>query len=331
MNHPEQALFEEVKGLRTQMEEVRDRIFKVEQTYVSKVEGTEKRECTYKRIQDKIANYKQSLENKKILIVDGKRVPLFKSTIESNIYKSDKFLALWETSQTEILLDMDYEYFMAMMDIIKRGHNFNQLDEEDKITMNRNFKLRSKDLEKDEIFNDILKTYFTDVSSFQALVSDYNLNYRSIPVNLKELVVDVRIEPFSSNMSHLEKHDITKSKTYSDLTDPSNKKGIFLDYNSNAFVDFKSALRIKTIGLKPFTEDTNAFYPTTGSYYARLYTSSNGKDWNLVGTMPSDYGSSNNDYVCTFNLGGFKTVKHLKLNTNSSSQFSLSYIKVDYE
>ncbi len=94
MDHPEQALFDEVKGLRGQMEEVRDRIFKIENVYINKVENTERRDYVSKSIDNKLAAYKENLEFKKTIEVDNRYVPIFKDTVFQNIYKSNKLMSM---------------------------------------------------------------------------------------------------------------------------------------------------------------------------------------------------------------------------------------------
>lgn len=329
MEHPEQALFDEVKGLRGQMEEVRDRIFKIENTYNNKVENIERREFIAKTVSNKLSTYKENLTTKKIIYVDNRAVPIFKSTVTQNIYKSCKLSAFWDSPKTEVILDLDYDYFMAILDIVKRGHNFEALDEEDKASIQRNFRLRSKDLEKDPVFNDLLKQFFPDPNVLSQIAVDYSLAFKSIPSKLDELVKDISYLEDNS-MSHCDKYNIVKEKAFSKITDPKNDFAIFLDYNKNAVVELSFPIRIRTIGLRPFIKDTGMFYPTTGSYYARFYLSNNGKDWDDIAVMPSDYGNANNDYISIFNLGKFKTIKFIKFTTNSSSQFSVSYIKFDY-
>jgi len=277
-------------------------------------------------VNEKLSEYKANLKTKKIFMVDNQAIPLFKSTVEKNIYKSDTLLKYFEDPCSEILLDMDQDYFLAILDIVKKGHNFFSLDEEDKADMVRKFKLRSKHLERDEIFNNLIKLHFPDPNVFSAVVVDFNLNFKSVPKDLIGLVIGVSND---SVMTHLDKHTMKTQEDFDLFTDSKNKKAIFLDYNKQAIVELKNPVRIKQIGLKPFTADTNAFYPTTGAYYPKFHISMNNVDWEYIGIMPSTWGSSNDDYLTTFNLGGFKSFKYIKFNTDSSSQFSVSYIKLD--
>lgn len=330
MEHPEQKLFDEVKGLKTELEEVRDRIFKIENTYIDKVENIEKREYTSLIVEEKLKIYKENLESRKIFILDNHRIPLFKSTVERNIYNSEKLLNYWNNTNTEIVLDYDYDYFMAILEIVKRGHNFECLDAEDKLTFKRNFKLRTRTLSKDSIFNLMIKEFFSDHESFSKIVIDYNLNYSSVPNDLSDLVVSVKVLEGSGSMTHLDKHNIlSKQDKWKKLTDVKNKLALFLDYNQNGVIELKTTVRINKIGLKPFTESSSEFSPTTGSYYPKLLVSNNEKHWDEIGVMPSDYGSFSNDYISSFNFGSYKSVKYIKITTNSSSQFSLSYIKFE--
>lgn len=327
MDHPEQALFDEVKGLRSQMEEVRDRIFKIENVYNNKVENTERREYTSKVIDNKLNLYKENLKTKKIVIVDNRSVPIFKSTVFENIYKSPKLMSLWDSEKSEIVYDMDYDYFMAVMDIVRRGHNIEMLDQDDKNALQRNFKLRSKDLEKDQVFNDVLKCFFSEHDSFSSMIIDYNLNLGYVPNDLSNIVENIKY--LDGQLSNLSAHDIGESKNYNEIFNKKNEKAIFLDYNKNAVVELKSTVRVKAISIRPFIKDTSVFYPTTGASYARVATSNDNKDWDDVCTLPSDYGSGNNDYICTLSLGKFKSFKYIKFITNGSAQLSVSYIKLD--
>jgi hypothetical protein len=327
MDHPEQALFDEVKGLRSQMEEVRDRIFKIENVYINKVENTERREYTSKVIDNKLIAYKENLKTKKIVVVDNRYVPIFKDTVFTNVYKSPKLMSLWDSDKTEIIYDMDYDYFMAVMDIVRRGHNIEMLDKEDKNALQRNFKLRSKELDKDIVFAEILKTFFNDHESFSTLIIDYNLNFGSIPSDLSNIVESIKY--LDGTLTNLVAHDIGETKNFNEIFNVKNEKAIFLDYNKNAVVELTMTVRAKTIYLRPFTKDTGVFYPTTGASYARIYISNDYKEWDLIGTLPSDYGSASNDYICPMVLGKFKSFKYIKFNTNGSAQLSVSYIKLE--
>jgi len=307
---------------------VRNRIFKIEATYIEKVENTEKREYKTKVIDKKMCQYKENIKTRKLISVDNQTVPLFRGTVENNIYRSEKLLRLWDSPNTEVVIDIDGDYFSAILDIVRKGHNFFCLDEEDKSSVVRKFKLRNKNLEKDDIFNKLIREYFTDSEVFAQIVVDFTLNYSSVPKDLSDLVEDIT---YDKNLSHLDKHMMKTKEEYVKMTDIKNDKGIFLDYNKEMLIKFKVPVRTRMIGLKPFTADQSAFAPTTGSYYPKLYVSYNGVDWDYIAQMPSNYGSANDDYVTLFNLGGYKSFKYIKVNTDSSSQWSLSYIKLDYK
>lgn len=325
MEHPEKALFEEVKGLKVQMEEVRNRIFKVEATYLDKVENVEKREFKIAQVNQKYDDYKSKLADKKLIYVDGKVIPLFKATVINNIYKSDKLTKLFEDANTEVVIDLDFVYFNGILDILRKGHNLFELDEEDK-NVNTKFSLISKNLEKDEVFINVIKAYFTEKVSFSRLIVDFNLNFKSVPEDLSNLIKNVSNN--TTEMMNVDKYKVKTPEDFKELTNYKNKKAIFMDYNREVIIEFSESVRIKEFGLKPFTEDNNLFYPTTGSYYPNIYISDNGIEWDSLGVMPSNYGSPNDDYITTFSLGKFKTVRFIKVNTNSSSQLSISHIKI---
>ena len=327
MDHPEKALFEEVKGLKTQMEEVRNRIFKVEATYIEKVEKIEKREYTSIQVDKKIEEYENNLNTMKLIRLDGKKIPLFRGTIVNNIYVSKKLLELFDNdSNFELIIDQDYNYFYLILNIIKKGHNYFCLDDEDKQSVIRKYSLNIKNLEKDPLFIQILN-YFFDEDAIKHIAVDFNLDYSFIPENVGIKSIKSSCEGL---MTHLDKHKLT-SENKNDLLNKDNKKGIFLDYTNNVVIELDNIVRIKKLGLKPFTADTSAFYPTTGSYYPTLYVSEDGSEYTSLGVMPSDYGSVNNDYVSNFLLNSHKNIKFIKVETNSSSQWSLSYIKLNYE
>lgn len=328
MDHPERALFEEVKGLKDQMEEVRNRIFKLEATYVDKVENTETREHKSEIINKKFATYKENLNSMKLIQVDGLSIPLFKSTLTDNIYTSEYFIKMFEEESREVIVDMDINFFNAILDIIKKGHNFYCLDEDDKNELSRKFNFSDKSLTKNPSFNKILRMFFPDNETFSKLIVDFDLNFKSIPDDLSNLVKTITNTTDYSNMSQVSAFAMTKDEEFQLIFNKNNKKALFLDYTKEAIIELKDKIRVKVIGLKPFTEDSNAFYPTTGSYYPSLFISEDGKDWDLVGVMPSTYGSPNDDYISKFNLSKFKTIKYFKFVTNSSSQFSLSYIEI---
>ncbi len=312
MDHPEKALFEEVKGLKDQMEEVRNRIFKLEATYVDKVENTETREHKAEIINKKFSIYKENLSSMKLFQVDGLTIPLFKTTVTDTIYRSDYFIELFEDSGKEVIIDTDIVIFNAILDIIKKGHNFYCLDEEDKNEIVKKFNFSDKSISKNPSFNQILKKYFPDKETFSKLIVDFDLNYKSIPDDLSNIVQAITNTTNSSNMSHVINYLMKNDEESQLLFNKNNKKALFLDYTKEAIVELKEKIRIKTIGLKPFTDDNNAFSPTTGSYYASLYISEDGKDWDLIGVMPSTYGSPNDDYISKFTLSKYKTIKFFK-------------------
>lgn len=330
MQHPEQALFDEVKGLKIQMDEVRDRIFKVENTYINKVENSEKRDHISKVVESKILSYKEALKSKKLILIDGKQVPLFKDTVFTNIYQSTKLKELWDSPKIEVILDLDYEYFNAILDIVKKGHNFEILNDEDKQAVVKNFKLKNDKLSKDRVFNKYLQMFFSDNESISKIAIDYNLDYACVPSDLSNMIKNIEYnkEPLSTT----EKYNLVAKKEFNSLTNPKNNLAIFMDYNSTCVIELNTSVRIKNIGLKPFTNDSNVFSPATGAYYPKLYHSNDNKDWKYVGVMPSTYGTEITEDSCsTFNLGGFTSIKFIKIVTDGSSQFSLSYLKLNQD
>lgn len=328
MQHPEQALFDEVKGLRTDMEQLRDRIFKIENDYNEKVEKTEKKEYTQKRIDQKIKDYNDSLAERRDVIVDGKKVPIFKRTVELNTYKCPKLLSLWDFTKTDIVMDIDFKYFSEIINIVRRGHNLMLLNETEAEAFRKSFRL-PKHLEKDYVFHGLINKFF-DHDSVTKLSVEYNLPYVCLPKSLDGIVANICAE--SGNCSSIAAtYNIFENKKYNDLFDEKSDNAIFLDYNAAIIVELKDSIRIRSYGLKPFTKDTNIFYPTTGSYYASTMVSDDGVNYTNSVVMPSDYGSTNNDYVSIFDLGGYKNVKYFKFTTNSSSQFSVSTIFLEYK
>lgn len=328
MQHPEQALFDEVKALRTDMEQLRDRIFKIENDYNEKVEKTEKKEFTQKRIDQKIKDYNASLSERKDIIVDGKRVPLFKKTVESNVYKCPKLLALWDFTKTEVIMDIDFRYFTEILNILRRGHNLTLLNPTEAEAFKKSFRLQ-KEFEKDYVFHSLISNFF-DQESTTRLSVEYNLPFVCLPKSLEDIVANMNSE--SGNCSTIGgSYNLFENKKYNDLFDSKSDNAIFLDYNSALVVELKDAVRVRNFALKPFTKDTNVFYPTTGSYYASVAVSEDGVNFTNSTLMPSDYGSTNNDYVTTFDLGGHKNVKFFKFSTTGSSQFSVSTIFLEYK
>lgn len=330
MEIEEKKVIDEIKYQKTQIEELRNRIFKLELEYNEKIESFEKRELRLETITSKYNKYVNDLNEKTVLIIGDKSIPIFKSTILDNIYISHKFLEFFnEQSSKEIIIDHDNKYFYEILNIIHKGNNYFMLSSEEKESISREFSLYVKSNEKDSLFLNVLSEFFKN-EYIGSIISDFNLNMKYVIFNKDDFIKSVSLNNSETSFTSLKSYQFdSNGKDYNQIFNEKNKKAFFVDYNKELIIEFQDFIRIDSLSLRPFLENNGLFYPTSGSYYASLHISKNGITYDFIAKMPSSYGSSTDEYITKLNFGAYKTIRFLKFTTDSSSQFSLNYIKID--
>jgi hypothetical protein len=312
MEHPEKALFDEVRGLRSQLEESKERILTIEKDYKEKVVYLEKRCAIDERCEEKLNKYENDLNNKVTFIINEKEYPFFKSTFTENIYKS----RLINNDENKIRLDIQKKDFKGLIHIIRLGHNYyNQTQK----SIRRKFNI-DKNLKDNPNFHIYLERYF-ELESFTEIINDFDIStaFTGSVDKLEDLFEECTC---SSRYIHsdLEKYNATDIQ---DILKLSGQKAYFVNYSANLDIKLKQQVRINRFYIKPF--QGNNWISTNGHTYTLVYYSLDGANWNFLCNVPSTYGGGQNNYLTEiyFNL---TSLRYLRFATTPSYQFSLAYI-----
>jgi hypothetical protein len=314
MEHPEKALFDEVRGLRTSLEDSKERIAEVEKEYQSRVIFLEKRCEIDESCHDKLESWKELCKNKINFYLNEKVYTFYRSTFYNNIYPvSQTFLPKRDDS---VILETNKGYFKALIEIIRIG-NEAFLTESKK----RNYKdLLDKSLRDNTNLVSFIKTCF-DENIFLHVCGDFGLNYSYLGKGSDEdLLESFTIENRYTTMMQ---HELTDIKT---LAYKKNSQGLFLNYNAEFTITLTETVRTGKIVIKPFTNDSSLFAPTNGNSNALIFSSLDGRTFDYLVNVPANYGSYQNNYFTEIYLQELTSFKYLKFKTTSSSLFSLSYL-----
>jgi hypothetical protein len=314
MEHPEKALFDEVRGLRTILEESKERIAKVEKEYQARVVTLEKRCMIDESCHEKLESWRVLCKNRINFFLNEKVYTFYKSTIYNNIYPLSKtFLPEREDS---IILETNKNFLKALIEIIRLGNEVFITE-----SKKRNFETAiEKSIKENPNFSTFIKSCFEE-SIFLSICSDFGLNYSYYGAGSEEdLLESFKIEGAYTNMSKYEIKDVKK------LADKNNSEGLFLNYNGEFVIRLSETIRTAKIIIKPFTTDPSSFSTSNGQTYAMIYSSLDGQKFDFLNNIPSFYGNNQNNNICDVYLQELTSFKYLKFKTNSSSLFSLSYI-----
>jgi hypothetical protein len=318
MEHPEKKLFDEVRGLRSDLEESKERILKVEKEYEQKVVYLESRCQIDERCEAKLKQWINKKNNKVTFLINDKEYPFFRSTFIDNVYKcNSEFLP---DGEDYIYVEMDKKYFKLIIEIIRKGH---QAFEEKLSNKKSKFStILDKALKEDKNFIATLKNSF-DPQSFFEIVNDFNLNYTYLGTKSNEELIEKFTVENPYTQTTVSKYVETEPKN---LGNPNSKKGLFLNYNGKIDITLSETLRTNRIYLKPFSADAGAFSPLSGASSTQILGSVDGERYDLLGLIPSDWGSTINRYLLTEVIFSEPmTYKYLRFS-NTSAYFSLSYV-----
>lgn len=316
MEHPDKALFDEVRGLRNTIEESKERIIQIEAEYLEKVEYLEKRGVIAERCDKKISEYLNNIKSKITFLVNGKEYTFFRSTFEQNIYKSTLDL-----SQGTIEMDIDKKHFKALLHIILLGNGQFSLDEELKYK-NKKFQI-PKNVQGNLVFAKSLTQYF-DNESYLLILTDFGISINHIPnIKPEELIIDCQVENNVKTIN--EQYVATEPSDISTLGGPNSQKSYFLNFNGKLNITLSQTIRTDRLIIKPFHADNNVFAVTSGNTYTSVFASLDGAKWKLLCNIPANYGAGTNNYLCElfFTITSFK---YLRFQAASNYLFSLSYL-----
>lgn len=319
MEHPEKKLFDEVRSLRTDLEESKERIIKVEKEYEQKVEYLESRCQIDERCEAKLKQWKNNQNNKVTFLINDKEYPFFRSTFTDNIYKcNSEFMS---EGEDYIYVEMDKKYFKVLIEIIRKGH---QAYGENLKNKKKSFSsVLDKSLKEDMNFITTIKNCLYH-ESFIEIVNDFKLNYTYLGTKRGEdLIENFKVEnPYCETSTTTNKYVETVPKN---LGNPNNKMGLFLNYNGKIDLTLSETLRTKNIFLKPFWADSSAFTPNNGNSTTQILGSLDGEKYDLLAMIPSEWGNGINNYLCEVVFSEAASYKYLRFS-NSTTYFSLSYV-----
>jgi hypothetical protein len=318
MEHPEKALFDEVRGLRNDIEDAKERIFKAEKEYEENVIKLEKRCIIEERCNGKLKEWKEKISspNSKVtFIINEKEYIYFRSTLTENIFNINPNFV--PENENTIFVEAEKNFFKSFIEIIRKGHSAFKTGE--KLKTSNSF---DKNVKENVNFIEFLKNSFTE-KSFLEVVKYFGIPFTyTSDLSKTELLESFSVDkPYIS--TSLDEYLLFDVK---DLANFKNKKAVFLDYDASLTITLADTLRTNKIFIKPFTYQTSKFTPTNGNTYTIIYTSENGVDYTKAASIPSDYGSANNNYLSKITFDNHENFKYVKFKTNSSCYFSLSYL-----
>ena len=256
MDHPEKELFNEVRNLKSHIEDAKNRILKVESIYRQKVEEVEEREEQSKRSESKLNSYLASKNDKLLIKCNKYEFPLFKSTLDNNIYKT-YFLDILNSGKKELVLDIDEEHRYVILSIIRYGNLVKTTNDQDvpmTITIKDKLDLNMVNL---------LQKYFYE-GDFNKLCHMLELENTILPVDQVSLFESFKIEGTKHSTSQLELYEAKDIKDILANTSDINSKAIFVGPNTSIIITLTEMIRIKSFHIKPFTANKGAFVSNTG-------------------------------------------------------------------
>jgi hypothetical protein len=314
MEHPEKALFDEVRGLRNQLEEAKERTLKIELDYNEKVLAYETRKTINDRLNTKLDEFIKDSQ-KLTLIVNGKEYPFLRSFFLQNLFNVS---FLTEVDIYE--LDMGKIEFKGLLSILRAGHNYFSWNKED---IPRKFKLEKKGLKDDKAFIKTMKNYLTD-ESFENVLNKFELIYSYVS-DEKDIVQTIIVEnPFSFT----NKLDNYRAENHNEITlkDQVSPKAYFINPNGKIDIVFKSKVRVNKIGIRGFYASSSNWTPSNGKTTTKIYVSLDGINWEFIKNVPSNYG--NGKEVTGVIFDKLITFRFLRFQTDQSNSFSLNYFSL---
>lgn len=325
MEHPDQKLFEEVKSLKSEIIEARERIFKVEHLYKQSIEEVEKRNEREKRVNTKLTEYLIQSKEKLLIKTNNKLIPIFKESVEENMFICKYLLNAFKIGK-DLVLDLDEIHIRGLLDVIRIGNLLFHLNETEKSIIDMS--MYQKRFSSDTKMNQILFKYF-DYEIYLKIVDKFNLPYPNIPDRpLIEMLTEFSIEGEVYQNESLEKHyafDVVELSIQHTISD---QKAFFLKNRSSLIISLQETVRCKIIQIRPFSQNPSKFAPTTGAGQTQIYTSRNGINWKLQCFVPSNYGvvDCSKNFFCNVSFPNYESFLYIKFQASATTNFSLSYL-----
>jgi hypothetical protein len=319
MEHPEKALFDEVRGLRNNLEESKSRVEQIEKDYYDKVINYETRRVINERLDKKIEEFLTDTEQV-TLIVNGKEYTYLKTFFTKNIFKVS-FL-----SSNEAELDMSKQDFKAVIEILRTGFNYYSGGETNMSeNLPRKLELKNPELHKDKGFVNVLKESFTP-ESFDLLTERYNLQYLYLGSNPNDLIESFKVEAEYKD-ERLVKYKLTETDSASELARRDHvgtPRALFIGTKGKIVIALKEKLRTNRIFIKPFCGDSAKWQPSNGKGTTVITFSNDGESWGNPKAVPTTYGTNSKDPSC-ISLDKMISFKYVCFSSDGSNTFSLSY------
>ena len=273
------------------------------------------------QIQDKLLTFNISGRKIKIYkhIILNSGYDWYLSKIVTKLEQEGKNI---EDELVNIEIERDF-YFLIIVDLVRRKYyekvlkyNENQLQ----------FVLPEEINESNiEAFKQELEFYFKDEQ--EKLFDDFKFYYINKKgekkimygktTNFTNLISNVTCSSWYPN----ELHKQYSATCIDDIKSKTNFKAYFLNYQATLIIEFVEIVPVKFLEIQPFSEDQDVWFSGDGAG-DQIYWSDNGTNWNVLGTIPMDYG--NGTSVVFFEEVNLKFIKFQAGDYGSS----LGYLRV---
>lgn len=322
MEHPEKELFDEVRALKNQIIEVKERVFKLESSYQQQVEEVEEKYFQNHQSEDRVKLLEASQQEILVLSCNNVDFPLSKELVNQNCFFSFKLENLTEDSDKKIFIDEELDYFEALLSILRYGHLSNFISEQEFRSESIVKSVLRGNIGSDKGFHEFLKRYF-DFPNFSLIVSYLDLECCLIPDDANDCFEKFSIEgkPYINEV--LNAFKITDPIEFS-IKNEDDGKAVFIGTSASLIIKLTKMIRTKIIYLRPFMKNKSVFSHTNGYGTANLYTSLDGVNYTNHGIIPSSFNSDNNNIVEKY-LEKIISFNYIKIHTPSAN-FSVSTI-----
>lgn len=301
--HPDKELFETVLKLKDGIQNVKERVLKLEQDYLNKIEQTETKFIHNKQIDERIQNLKTS---KMIFLKYNEHVyPFSVENLKNNLFTSKKLLDFFKEGLVNNVKEVDIKplHLSYISEIISFGSNFE---------VNQSFS-----------FEDYSNINFYDDKVFISLLSMiFDFEVLNLYFNFKSEIIPKKDENFISRIE-LEKSDenvklICIRANETELTDSKNinKKGLFLKANGKITIYFNRKIKTQKFYFRLFVNAT-VFKNGKSAFKIRI-----SNDNGLTYKDEITYNTNENLNEVLFN--GYEIFNTIQFSC--TSVFSLSYL-----
>ena len=255
----------DIKDMGKEICNTKDRIMKLEELYIGKLEKLEERIIIHEDIDRKV----DRLVNPKLITINagGKLFRLSKDLIINTPYNNILQNQLEGNRESDqLFVDCSKKCFNVILQLLRLGNE----PPESMITSSMNCYFAEM-IKKEVYLEYYLKSFFLNSSC--KLFENFKIKSSYVPNNLVENISYFHLSKPNEDPEFIHK----TNQHYSDIFNDSNNKAFFLDKNSDLVIEFTTEIRICSINLKPYNgKKTNHFDSV------RLLKSQDGKDWKYI-------------------------------------------------